>query len=197
MAMSRTKKKVLLIVFGSIGGVILTVLFIVFFGMMMSSYVDYGSYYNECVRYKDEVEYFSGTVDKIKIDEKKREATISFSWVDVNDYMERYKDSVDRYGRTRNIFSMPYYSNSFTVYGKTFDMLVESDFFDVVYQDTVVTIHTYRSSPNDGYPIMGVSVGDEEYVSFETGFQNWLDYLQQMSQGRKRQTPIKEYKPEN
>ena len=196
--MSRTKKKVLLIVFGSVGAYILTVLFIVFFALMMSSHVDYGSYYNEFVEHKDKVEYFSGTIDEIHLDEKNHKAWISFSWVDVNDYLERYKDTPNYFGNDRNnVFRMPYYENKFDIYGKTFDALMEQGFFDAVDKDTVVTIYTYNRSFDDGYPVVGVSTGDTEYVDFETGFQNWLAMLKQWRDGKKRQSPIKVYNPEN
>lgn len=167
MAKLKTKQKVMLIVFA---GVIVTMLMLALFGFfvyLIFFHADYGRVYNHYVTYQDEYYSLEVTVEQIKYDEENGSAHI---WI---------KDPWKDY---------------FFVCPQTCQILADSDFFDVVTEDTVITIYSHPYVAWDGWisPVVGVTVGDKVYVDFETGKQNWLDTLKQWSdEVGFLQTPIK------
>ena len=191
--MSKLKKKqkvTLIVVFGIIA-FLLTVAVIVFLFYLALGHVDYGRLYNQYAADKDNFRCFNVTIDELHVDEEYGRAWFRIATIDDDDYYKRYGE---KYNDTY------FLGTGFEIKGKTFDTLAESDFFDVVYGYTVVTIYSNPQYHWHGYhyPVVGVSIGDKVYVDFETGYQNLLDYLKQM---RKEynflQTPIREYKKEN
>ena len=100
-------------------------------------------------------------------------------------YFDRYKECY--------LYIKAPYEHQFVICEKNYQMLVHSDFFDVVSEDTVITIYTHSYTAWDGwdFPIVGIAIGDKVYVDFDTGKQNWLDELRQRSEENGfLQTPI-------
>ena len=71
--------------------------------------------------------------------------------------------------------------NSFQVVGANMQALEDSGFFDEVPLGSTVTIHASNFIYMDGeqYYIAAISCDGKEYLSFEVGFQNIQDYLEQ------------------
>ena len=108
--------------------------------------------------------------------------------IDGDDYLDRYKDSLAE-SRLRH------YSNSnFGVYADNYKIIISAGFEDILTEDTVVKIYTHPYSGWHGwtYPVVGIEVGDTVFLDFETGKQNWLNYLKQRYDESRFQTPIKQ-----
>ena len=168
MAKLSEKQKIATIVVCMIAKGILFVAFFGFFIYLTIFHADFGHVYNAYLKYDDE--YYSAeiTVEKIWQDEK---------------YGTGYLSTTNPRGE------------GYIICDKTYQMLADSDFFDVVQEGTVITIYTHSYIAWDGWnlPIVGVKVGDKEYVDFQTGKQNWLDWLKMRSEEYGfLQTPIKQ-----
>ena len=190
MSKLTTKQKVALFVSLGIVAEILTIAAFVFFIYLTMFHVDYGKMYN-FYSTTDGYEYFDITVSKVKMYED--HAYIDIDSIDTDDYHSRYADKYKRDVRTN--FPYFFYRTSIQITGKTFDTLLESGFFDKVQEGTVLTIYSHPEYWWNGwdYPLIAVSIGDEVYLDFETGKQNWLDWLKcQYEDYRFLQTPIKE-----
>ena len=170
MSKLKTKQKVALIVVAGIVGTILTIAAIGFFGYLVLFHCDYGRVYNDYVEY-------DGSYYSVEITVKEIIGS---------------RDGQSAYLYVKNPQNSDY---SYWICGKNYQTLVDSDFFDVVAEDTVITIYSHPYIAWDGWvcPLLGVTVGDQEYLDFETGKQNWLDTLKQLSEDYGfLQTPIKE-----
>ena len=168
-----TRQKVAFFVCLGIVANILTIAGIGLFAYLTMFHCDYGRVYNDYLKYDD--------------DYCTREVAVGDF-----EYFEKYdvgclhaKCPIDN----------SYYVESYQICGSVFRMLEESDFFDVVGEDTVITIITHPYIAWDGWscPVVGITVGDTEYLDFETGKKNWLDWLKVRSaEYGFLQTPIKE-----
>lgn len=193
MAELKTKHKVLLIV---IAGIVLTALLIggiIFLGWMVLVYADYGEMYNFYAE-TDGYEYFDFTVKYVISREGSNSAYIYIDSIDLDDYYSRYADKYPESWAAEN--RIPYW-DALRAEGQTYFALLEKGFFDNVEEGTVLTVYTHPKSwwHDWAYPLVGVSIGDEEYLDFETGKQYWLDMLKQWSEDMGfRQTPIKDDK---
>lgn len=169
MAKLTKKHKIALIIVGGVVGTVLALAAFGFFIYLTIFHPDYGRVYNSYVKYEDD--YYSSDVI-----------------VDKVDHYEQYSSSY-LYIKT------PMMNCRYLICGETYQMLVDSDFFDVVTEGAVITIYSHPYIAWDGwdYPLLGVSIGDKVYVDFETGKQNWLDWLKLKSEDYGfLQTPIKE-----
>ena len=165
--LSKERKIRLLIVGGSVGVLLLLALF-GFFIYLTIFHPDYGRVYNNYVKYQDE--YFSVEVafNEIKY---------------IHEYREGY------------LYVTSPTDETYFVCGSSYYMLIESGFFDNVDEGAVLTIYTHPYIAWDGWvlPVVGIAVGDKEYIDFETGKQNWLDWLKYRSEEYGfLQTPIKQ-----
>lgn len=161
----REKLEIVLFIFGAI----LALVAFGFFIYLTIFHVDYGRVYNAYVKYQDEYYTLEVTVEEIV-------------------YGAEYAT-----GRGFMYTKSPW-KETFVICEPIYRMLEESDFFDVVSEDTVITITTHPYIAWDGWPcpVVGVVVGDKTYVDFETGKQNWLDWLKLTSEEFGfLQTPIK------
>lgn len=170
MSKLTTRQKVALFVCLGIVANILTIAFWGFFIYLTIFHADYGRVYNDYVKYQDE--YYSLEVT-------------------VKDIMYG-----DEYGKRMGYLSTKSpWKQHYVICEPTYKALKETDFFDVVGEDTVITIITHPYIAWDGWtpPIVGVTVGDKVYLDFETGKQNWLDWLKVRSEDVGfLQSPIKE-----
>lgn len=165
-----TRQKVAFFVCLGIVANILTIAGIGFFAYLTIFHCDYGRVYNDYVQYEDKYFSLEVTVEDIMYGEE--------------------------YGKARGfVYVKSPWEEYFVICEPTYQMLLETDFLDIVDKDTVITIITHSYIAWDGWnrPIVGVTVGDKTYLDFETGKQNWLDWLKVRSEDVGfLQTPIKE-----
>lgn len=104
--------------------------------------------------------------------------------VDAEDYEEHYKtdecfllDSTEKWRATLQHYN----KEIFVCIEINLKILKENGFFDAVEENTVVTIQTHRYYGWIGwhFPILGVEIGDKTYLDFETGKNNWLNYMKE------------------
>ena len=165
-----TKRKAKWIALGVLSGVGTLVLIVAlgFLIYLTTFHCDWGRVYNHYV--EDENDYY------------KLEVTVS----EVK-YFDRLNEGY--------LYIEAPYEQQFVICDKTYQMLLDSDFFDIVHKGSVITIYSHPYVAWDGWdcPIVGVEVGEHVYVDFETGKQNWLDTLKQRSEESGfLQTPIKQ-----
>ncbi|MCH5156495.1 MAG: hypothetical protein J1G02_01295 [Clostridiales bacterium] len=162
-------KRVKWIVIGILSGVG-TVVLIAAFGFLIyltTFHCDWGRVYNHYAEDVGDYYKLEVTVGEIK-------------------YFEQYNEG--------SLYIKAPYEQHFVICESTYQMLMESDFFDVVGEGSIITIYSHPYIAWDGWtcPIVGIHVGDRVYVDFDTGKQNWLDTLKQRSEGSFLQTPIKQ-----
>ncbi|MCH5152073.1 MAG: hypothetical protein J1F65_05405 [Clostridiales bacterium] len=194
MSKLTTRQKVALFVCLGIVANILTIGGIGFFYYMIFAYADYGKMYNLYAAADDsDYEYFNMTVSHVIRNEGADSAYIYVDSIDTEDFYSRY---ADKYTKDTVKTNLPYYFGALQVQGQSYLILLESGFFEKAEQDGVVL--TVYSHPEYWWhewdcPLIAVSIGDEVYLDFETGKQNWLDWLKFKSEDYGfLQTPIKE-----
>lgn len=165
-----TKRKAKWIAIGVLSGVG-TLVLIVAFGFLIyltTFHCDWGRVYNHYV--EDANDYY------------KLDVTVS--------EIEHF----DQYNEGYLYIKAPY-EQQFVICEPIYRMLLETDFFDVVSEGSVITIYSHPYIAWDGWtcPIVGVEVGEQVYVDLDTGKQNWLNTLKQRSEESGfLQTPIKQ-----
>ena len=164
-----TKRKAKWIALGLLSGVG-TIVLVAAFGFLVyltTFHCDWGRVYNDYVKYEKDYYKLEVTVSEIK-------------------YFEQYKEG--------SLYIESPYEQSFVICDKTYQMLMDSDFFDVVCEGSVITIYSHPYVAWDAWtcPLVGVEVENQVYVDFDTGKQNWLETLKQRSkESGFLQTPIK------
>ena len=103
--------------------------------------------------------------------------------VDETDYEEHYKndDCFLVTGTEKWRADLEYYNKEYFICIETnLAILNSSGFFDAVDGNTVVTIitHKYLGWIGWDFPVLSVQIGNEVYLDFETGKENWLKYMQ-------------------
>ena len=158
------------------------------FGALYMTHVDWGKIYNY---YLDdspfEYQYFYATIYDVHLS-KGGDCLLFKVKIDSDDYLARYKGPRDE-DNLRD-----YSTHSLAVYTDSYEKIKLLGFEDVVTEETVVKIYTHTYDGWHGwlYPVVGIEVGDTVFLDFETGKQNWLNYLKQRYDESRFQTPIKE-----
>ena len=188
-----TRQKVAFFVCLGIAANILTIGGLGFFFYMGALHVDYGKMYNFYVAADDnDYEYFNMTVSYIVRSEKYDSAFIYVDSIDTVDFYNRY---ADRYTE-ESVKYLSYYYGALQVQGQSYLTLLENGFFDKAEEEGgVLTVYSHPEYwwHEWNCPLIAVSIGDEVYLDFETGKQNWLDWLKfQREDYSFLQTPIKE-----
>ena len=194
MAKLTARQKIALFVCLGVIANILTIAAIGFFWYMALAYADWGKMYNFYATADDsDYEYFNMTVSHVIRREGDDSAYIYVDSIDIDDFYSRYADKYTE-NDVRN--NLSYYFGALQVRGQSYITLLESGFFEKAEQENVVL--TVYSHPEYWWhewdcPLIAVSIGDEVYLDFETGKQNWLDWLKLTSEEYGfLQTPIKE-----
>ena len=137
----------------------------------------YGHFINEPQGYQR----IKVIIDDIESDEKEPYRYLFDITVDAEDYEMNYKtDETYANGSVKWIGYLNYYNSfRFNITPSNGKIAYDNGFFDDVQVGTEVIIdtHYYYGWTGWTFPIMSLQVGDKVYLDYETGKENWLNYI--------------------
>ncbi len=130
----------------------------------------------------DKYQRIKGVINSIKSYDVESNSYVFKLTVDAEDYELNYKtDDCYPDGSAKWETYLRYYNTfEFRLVPENGIIVNENGFFDNVCEgdEVFITTHTYYGWTGWKFPVLSLQVGDKVYLEFETGQENWLNYME-------------------